>query len=312
MPAVAPVAGRYLLVDQIAVGGMGSVWRAWDLAERRWVAAKVLGRHDSGLLQRFVREQSLRIRHPHVVAPTGWAADDHRWLFTMDLVRGGSLDGLLARHGPLPDSFARVVLDQTLQALAAVHAAGVVHRDVKPGNLLLEATGTGRPWVRLGDFGVAAVLDDVRLTQVPGAVGTRGYLPPEQSDGGAPDPRQDLYAAGVVAAQLLTGRAPRPERAGAVPPSPLHPLLAALTAPDPDDRPASAAEALVRLRAIGVPAGAPWRSDSRPPDVVDVVDAMDAMDSEQVGATHGYAVAAFVCFLAATMLGAVAGWLMLR
>ena len=150
----------------------------------------MLGRHDAGLLQRFVREQSLRIRHPHVVAPTGWAADDHRLLFTMDLVRGGSLDALLARHGPLPDSFVRVVLDQILQALAAVHAAGVVHRDVKPGNLLLEATGTGRPWIRLGDFGVAAVLDGVRLTQVPGPVGTLGYLPPEQSNGGAPDPRQ--------------------------------------------------------------------------------------------------------------------------
>jgi serine/threonine protein kinase len=306
MPAVAPVAGRYLLVDQIAVGGMGSVWRAWDFAERRWVAAKVLGRHDSALLQRFVREQSLRIRHAHVVAPTGWAADDHRMLFTMDLVRGGSLDGLLARHGPLPDSFVRVLLDQTLQALVAVHAAGVVHRDVKPGNLLLEATGTGRPWVRLGDFGVAAVLDDVRLTQVPGVIGTRGYLPPEHAEGGVPDPRQDLYAAGVVAAQLLTGCPPRAGEPCPVPPGPMQPLLAALTAPDSHDRPVSAADALVRLRAIGVPAGAPWRADPHPPDVVDV------LDPEHVGAMRGWAVAAVGCFAAATLLGALAAWLLVR
>ena len=78
----------------------------------------------------------------------------------MDLVRGGSVEQLLARHGPLPDAFVRVVLEQTLEALVAVHAAGVVHRDVKPGNLLLEPTGTGRPWVRLGDFGVAVVAGD--------------------------------------------------------------------------------------------------------------------------------------------------------
>ena len=91
-----------------------------------------------------------------------------------------------------------------------------------------------------------------------------------------------------------------------MPPGPLHPLLAALTAPDPGDRPVSAAEALVRLRAIGVPAGAPWRSDPRPPDVVDVV------EPEHGGATRGYAVAALACFLAATLLGALAAWLVLR
>ena len=129
-------------------------------------------------------------------------------LFTMDLVRGGNLEQLLARHGPLPDAYVRVVLEQVLEALVAVHAAGVVHRDVKPGNLLLEPTGTGRPWVRLGDFGIAVVAGDPRLTRAPGGVGTGGYMAPEQAAGAAPDPRQDLYAAGVVATQLLTGRPP--------------------------------------------------------------------------------------------------------
>src|SRR3954469_10497682 len=94
-----PLAGRYDLLDQVGAGAMGSVWRARDLRTGELVAAKVLGAHDSAMLLRFVREQSLRIRHPHVLAPTGWAADDHRVVLGMDLVRGGSLDDLLAETG---------------------------------------------------------------------------------------------------------------------------------------------------------------------------------------------------------------------
>lgn len=260
-----PLAGRYLLVDQIGVGGMGSVWRAWDLKRQRFVAAKVLGQHDSALLLRFVREQSVRIQHPHVVAPSGWAAEDNLVVFTMDLVRGGSVQTLLGDHGPLPESYVAVLLDQTLQALEAVHAAGVVHRDVKPANLLLEPTGTGRPHVRLGDFGVAALVDEVRLTRVPGAIGTEGYMPPEQSSGAAPDPRQDLYALGRVGVQLLTGLPPRQQRG--VPDGLLTPLLASLTEPDPDRRCPCASAALQQLRAIGVPPGTPWRREPEPPEV---------------------------------------------
>src|SRR3954453_18632248 len=90
-----PLAGRYLLLDQVGAGGMGSVWRARDGRPGELVAAKVLGAHDSATLLRFVREQSLRIVHPHVVAPTGWAAEDHRAVLAMDLVRGGSVEQLL-------------------------------------------------------------------------------------------------------------------------------------------------------------------------------------------------------------------------
>jgi len=237
-PTAGPLAGRYVLLDRVGAGAMGSVWRARDLRTGAVVAAKVLGAHDSTALLRFVREQSVRIAHPHVVAPTGWAAEDHRVVFGMDLVRGGSVEQLLAEHGPLPASYVAHVLDQTLQALVAVHAAGIVHRDVKPANLLLEPTGPGRPFVRLGDFGVAVPLEDVRLTRAPGPVGTDGYMAPEQARGAAPDPRQDVYAAGVVAAELLTGRR------GAVAPGPLGPLLAAMTHPDPGRRPPSAAAAL--------------------------------------------------------------------
>ncbi|WP_235735197.1 serine/threonine-protein kinase [Nocardioides alcanivorans] len=208
----APLAGRYVLVDQIGAGGMGSVWRAWDLRNQAFVAAKLLTHTDSGMLLRFVREQSLRIQHPHVVAPSGWAAEDHLVVFTMDLVRGGSVHTLLGDHGALPISYATVVLDQTLQALAAIHEAGVVHRDIKPANLLLEATGTGRPHVRVGDFGVAALMDDVRLTMHPGAIGTDGYMAPEQRLGAPPSPQQDLYAVGVVGIQMITGLGPRHQK----------------------------------------------------------------------------------------------------
>src|SRR5690554_5510451 len=118
-----PLAGRYVLVDQIGAGGMGSVWRAWDLRAHRFLAAKLLTHTDGGMLLRFVREQSVRIQHPHVVAPSGWAAEDHQVIFTMDLVRGGSVHTLLGDHGALPVDYTSVVLDQALQALAAVHEA---------------------------------------------------------------------------------------------------------------------------------------------------------------------------------------------
>jgi len=260
-----PLAGRYLLIDQIGAGGMGSVWRAWDLRNQLFVAAKVLGQHDSGMLLRFVREQSVRIRHPHVVAPSGWAAEDNLVVFTMDLVRGGSVQTLLGDHGRLPESYVAVVLDQTLQALEAVHNAGVVHRDVKPANLLLEPTGTRRPHVRLGDFGVAALIDEVRLTRFPGAIGTDGYMAPEQAHGAAPEPSQDLYALGVVGVQMLTGLGPRNQHG--VPDGALKPLLEALLQVDSGKRPESASAALHLLRAIGVPAGAPWQQDAEPPEV---------------------------------------------
>jgi len=252
-----PLAGRYALVDEIGAGGMGSVWRARDLRERRYVAVKLLGRYDDALLQRFVREQAVRVHHRHVVAPHDWAADGGRVLLAMDLVGGGSVEDLLAEHGPLPEQVVAGLLDQLLQALTAVHAAGVVHRDVKPANLLLEPTGAGRPHLRLADFGVAAVLGEQRLTRQPSGVGTRGYAAPEQLAGGEPDPRQDLYAVGVVGRELLTARHPG-HLASVRPAGRLGPLLDALADPDPARRPASAADALVRLRRLALPDPSYW------------------------------------------------------
>ena len=304
---------RYALVDQVGAGGMGTVWRAWDRHERRWVAAKLLtdnpARTDAAMLERFVHEQGLRVRHRHVVAPRDRAVDAAgRTLFTMDLVRGGSLDQLLERHGPLPDAYVRVVLEQVLEALVAVHAAGVVHRDLKPANLLLEPTGTGRPWVRLGDFGVAVRATGPRLTQVPGVVGTSGYLAPEQAAGAAPDPGQDVYAAGVVAIELLTGAGP-----GATSPEgPLGRFLSRLTATDPRQRPADAAEALVLLRRLGVPAGAPWQDDPSPPDVVDAYADPSPPMRRRGRRVPTYAVVVPAVFASSGLVGASASWLLLR
>ncbi|MFG3022965.1 protein kinase [Streptomyces sp. NPDC048254] len=201
-------AGRYELADPIGHGGVGAVWRAWDHRRKRYVAAKVLQQSDAHALLRFVREQALRIDHPHVLAPASWAADDDKVLFTMDLVAGGSLVHLVGDYGPLPPAFVCTLLDQLLSGLAAVHAEGVVHRDIKPANILLEASGTARPRLRLSDFGIAMRFGEARLTETNLVVGTPGYIAPEQLLGSEPDFTADLFAVGLVALFLLEGAKP--------------------------------------------------------------------------------------------------------
>ncbi|MFI8947738.1 serine/threonine-protein kinase [Streptomyces sp. NPDC053750] len=241
-------AGRYELVDPIGRGGAGAVWRAWDHRRRRYVAAKVLQQRDAHALLRFVREQALRIDHPHVLAPASWAADDDQVLFTMDLVTGGSLVHLVGDYGPLPPAFVCTLLDQLLAGLAAVHGEDVVHRDIKPANLLLEATGTGRPRLRLSDFGIAMRLGEPRLTETNLVVGTPGYLAPEQMMGSDPDFPADLFAVGLVALYLLEGAKPDAKALvqyfadhGTPPapqgiPEPLWQIVATLVQPDPSAR----------------------------------------------------------------------------
>ncbi|SNX62484.1 serine/threonine protein kinase [Streptomyces sp. TLI_55] len=241
-------AGRYELVDPIGRGGVGAVWRAWDHRRRRYVAAKVLQQRDAHSLLRFVREQALRIDHPHVLAPASWAADDDKVLFTMDLVGGGSLVHLVGDYGPLPPFFVCTLLDQLLSGLAAVHAEDVVHRDIKPANLLLEATGAGRPRLRLSDFGIAMRLGEARLTETDLVVGTPGYIAPEQMMGSEPDFPADLFAVGLVALYLLEGARPDTKAlvqyfaAHGTPgapkgiPEPLWQVVATLLQPDPQAR----------------------------------------------------------------------------
>lgn len=241
-------AGRYELADPIGRGGVGAVWRAWDHRRRRYVAAKVLLQSDAHSLLRFVREQALRIDHPHVLAPSSWAADDDKVLFTMDLVAGGSLVHLIGDYGPLPPAFVGALLDQLLAGLTAVHTEGVVHRDIKPANLLLEATGTGRPRLRVSDFGIAMRLGEPRLTETDLVVGTPGYLAPEQLMGSEPDFSADLFAVGLVALYLLEGAKPdakalvqhfaehgTPGAPQGIP-DPLWQVVATLLQPDPQAR----------------------------------------------------------------------------
>ncbi|MEU9158687.1 protein kinase [Streptomyces sp. NPDC048424] len=241
-------AGRYELIDPIGRGGAGAVWRAWDHRRRRYVAAKVLLQSDAHTLLRFVREQALRIDHPHVLAPASWAADDDKVLFTMDLVGGGSLGHVIGDYGPLPPRFVCLLLDQLLSGLAAVHAEGVVHRDIKPANILMEATGTGRPHLRLSDFGISMRKGEPRLTETDYVVGTPGYFAPEQLLGAEPDFPADLFAVALVALYLLRGS--KPDSQGLVEhflahgtpgapegvPAPLWDVLAGLLQPDPQHR----------------------------------------------------------------------------
>ncbi|MEV7277115.1 protein kinase [Streptomyces sp. NPDC093111] len=241
-------AGRYELIDPIGRGGVGAVWRAWDHRRRRYVAAKVLQQSDAHTLLRFVREQALRIDHPHVLAPASWAADDDKVLFTMDLVAGGSLAHVIGDYGALPPRFVCVLLDQLLSGLAAVHAEGVVHRDIKPANILLDVTGAGRPHLRLSDFGISMRKGEPRLTETDHVMGTPGYFAPEQLRGAEPDFAADLFAVGLVALYLLQGRKPDSQALveyflthgtpGAPQgiPEPLWQVLAGLLQPDPHAR----------------------------------------------------------------------------
>lgn len=245
-------AGRFELVDVLGRGGMGDVWRVWDQRERAFRAAKLQRQSDSASLLRFVRESSTRVDHPHVLTPAGWWADDGRVLFVMPIAGGGSVAVLLADHGALGEWWARTLGLQLLDALDAVHAAGIVHRDVKPSNLLLSATGTAPPVLWLSDFGIAVRADEPRLTHRSEVVHTPGYSAPEVLRGADPDPRQDLYSAGIVLVELLTGR--RPDVDGAeVPAGPLTEIVERLVAADASERFGSAAEAHEALAAVDVP-----------------------------------------------------------
>lgn len=235
---------------------MGTVWRAWDHRDQTYRAAKVLRQADSDSLLRFVRESSHRIEHPHVVAPYSWSGEDERVLFTMPLVRGGSVAALLGDFGVLPLGWAIELFRQALWALVEVHGVGLVHRDIKPANLLLDATGGAHPHLRLSDFGTAAWVGAARLTHTDTVIGTPGYLAPEQRAGADPAPTQDIYAVAIVGLQLLTGTPPSPD--GVLPEAPrldvtssaLADLLAGMTGECPGSRPQSARQVLDALDAI--------------------------------------------------------------
>lgn len=249
--------GRYRLLDQIGAGAMGTVWRVLDLRNNTVCAGKVLKQSDAGAFLRFMRETTTRVSHPHVVMPTGWAGEDDHVVFAMPLVTGGTLEDVCRRHGSLPPLFAAEITRQMAHALQAVHDSRLVHRDLKPGNILLQATGQGQPFALLTDFGIAAEVNGPRLTQTSVVLGTLGYMAPEILRGNDSHATQDIFGLGACLYVMLTGQ--KPERSGTfadvhdvpapaqVPPS-LWALLQDMVAWDPDTRPL-ADEVCARLNA---------------------------------------------------------------
>ncbi|MGW1076209.1 protein kinase domain-containing protein [Streptomyces sp. NPDC002537] len=204
------VADRYRLGELLGRGGMGEVWEARDEVLGRQVAVKLLlgDEGDDSAASRFQLEArtAARLNHPQVVAVYDFGSWDGRFYLVMELVRGPSLAQELSARGPLaPDRVARIAA-QAAAGLAAAHRQGVVHRDVKPGNLMLDADGT----LKIGDFGIARFVDETSaaLTRVGQIVGTSTYLAPERCLGRVAGPASDVYALGCVLYQLLIGRPP--------------------------------------------------------------------------------------------------------
>lgn len=202
--------GKYELVSPLGQGGMGVVWRARHTELGRDVAIKVMlaGEHASEeMLARFRREARLaaKLQDPGIVTVFDCGNEGRLHYFVMELVEGQSLKELLA-NGPLPVDRAVRIAAEAARALGAAHDSGVVHRDVKPGNLLIDTKGR----VRVADFGLAKDLSDASLTATGTVVGTPSYMAPEQAAGETSliSPRTDVYALGAVLYEMLTGRPP--------------------------------------------------------------------------------------------------------
>ncbi|WP_158548661.1 serine/threonine-protein kinase [Blastococcus sp. TF02A-26] len=286
--------GPYRLLGPLGRGGMGEVHRAWDTEHERVVALKLLSPHlaaDEGYRARFQREARLtaRLRGPHVVPIHRYGEIDGRLFLDMRLVEGEDLASRLARWGPLPVPTALSVVAQLAEALDAAHADGLVHRDVKPSNVLL----TGRPddpFVYLVDFGIArSSSDGVSITQTGTAIGSYEYMAPERFVTGSDvDPRVDVYALGCVLYECLTGVRAFPSsslpsayhahlhtepppiwaRRADVPPA-LDAVVRRALARDPARRTATAGQLVAEARrAVATPAAPAPRPATRPPVAV--------------------------------------------
>jgi serine/threonine protein kinase len=204
-------AGRYRLERRLGVGGMATVQLAFDSRLERYVAVKLLAEHlaeDSAFVSRFRREAlaAARLVHPNIVQVFDFGLDEstHRNFIVMEFVDGQSCAEMLREQQTLPPDEAVEILAQSCKGLDYAHRNGVVHRDVKPGNLLRGREGM----VKLADFGIAKAAEDSDITKVGSVLGTAAYLAPEQARGEPAGPSSDLYALGVVAYQLLAGRLP--------------------------------------------------------------------------------------------------------
>ncbi|WP_413449840.1 Stk1 family PASTA domain-containing Ser/Thr kinase [Georgenia phoenicis] len=262
------VDGRYEVRARIARGGMATVYRALDRRLDRTVALKAMHPHlaeSADFVARFRREarSAARLNHPGIVAIYDQGLADDTSYLTMELVEGHNLRTELRRQGALPLGRALEILDGVLDALACAHRAGVVHRDVKPENVLLEPDGQPK----VTDFGLARAVTEATAASTGTVLGTVAYLAPEIVTSGFADARADVYAAGIVLYELLTGAQPfvadQPIRVAfqhvndGVPlpstrvewlPAEVDELVAALTARDAEDRPGDADAALALLR----------------------------------------------------------------
>ncbi|GAA3444495.1 serine/threonine-protein kinase [Planomonospora venezuelensis] len=282
------LAGRYRAVEKLGEGGMGTVWRARDELLHREVAIKEvrLGSHLPAAHRAEMRERTLRearaaarLSHPAIVAVHDVIAQDDRPWIVMDLVRGHSLDEAIRSGGPLPPQQVAAIGAAMLDALSLAHGRGIMHRDVKPANIMLSQDGG----VLLTDFGIATLEGDAQLTSPDALVGSPGYIAPERLRGTGDGPAADLWSLGATLYAAVEGRGPfhrgtpvatlgavltqetpYPGRAGG-----LAPVLLAVLAKDPRERPGETAlRAALRQVALGLPAGPlspPAESPERPP-----------------------------------------------
>jgi serine/threonine protein kinase len=209
------LSGRYETSERLGTGGMSNVYKATDRILERTVAVKILAEHlsdDERFVARFRREALAvaKLIHPNIVQVYDTGVDEGRHYIVMEYVEGRSGAQILQRQGPVEPEIAAEIGIQSCAGLDYAHRRGIIHRDVKPGNLMVVGgpVGGGEMIVKLTDFGIARAIEQTRITQVGSVVGTAAYLAPEQVRGEEATPATDVYALGVVLYQFLTGRLP--------------------------------------------------------------------------------------------------------
>ncbi len=209
------LSNRYETGEKLGSGGMSNVYKATDRILERTVAVKILAEHlsdDERFVARFRREALAvaKLIHPNIVQVYDTGVDEGRHYIVMEYVEGRSGAQILQRQGPVEPEIAAEIGIQACAGLDYAHRRGIIHRDVKPGNLMIVGgpVGGGEMTVKLTDFGIARAIEQTRITQVGSVVGTAAYLAPEQVRGEEATPATDVYALGVVLYQFLTGRLP--------------------------------------------------------------------------------------------------------